>query len=77
MEENDHTIESDEETSGVDAPSEDESGEQASGFDVGEQPSEATQWAQEAEQEGDESGLDPDEDLADLADDDSASSAEL
>jgi hypothetical protein len=50
MEENDHTIESDEETSGVDAPSE------------------ATQWAEEAEQEGDDSGYDPDEDLGALDD---------
>ena len=57
MEDNDHTIESSDETSGVDAPSEEEM-----------QPSEATQWAEKAEEEGDDSGYDPDEDLSDLAD---------
>ncbi len=69
MEDNDQTIESDEETSGVDAPSEAGAGGETAGFDVGEQPSEATQWAQEAEQDGDDSGYDPDEDLADVTDD--------
>ncbi len=68
MEDNGDTIEQGEETSGVDAPSEEEQGDQTSGFDFDEQPSEATQWAQEAEQEGDESGMDPDEDLGDLGD---------
>jgi hypothetical protein len=71
MEDNGDTIESDEETSGVDAPSEQEQGEQTSGFDFDEQPSEATKWAEEAEAEGEEPGVDPDEDLDSLADEDS------
>ncbi len=68
QEEEDQTIEGGEETSGVDAPSEDEQGDQTSGFDFDEQPSEATQWAQEAEAEGDDGSLDSDEDLGELDD---------
>jgi hypothetical protein len=76
MEDNGDTIEGGEETSGVDAPSEGEQGDQTSGFDFDEQPSEATQWAQEAEQEGDDSGQNPDEDLGDLGGDEQPEDAD-
>jgi hypothetical protein len=67
MEEPDHTIESDEETSGVDAPSEEGEDAETSGFDLDDQPSEATKWAEEAD--GEDAVLE-DDDLAALEDDD-------